>query len=94
MESIGKRLSRLRKRAGLSMKQVSEGIGVPVTTYRDWEYGRAIQGNPYIKLSKVLRVPLYELISGQKPEFLRGYEALEAIQGHLDQLRSELLPLL
>ncbi|MGZ3694567.1 MAG: helix-turn-helix domain-containing protein [Bdellovibrionota bacterium] len=64
METIGKRLRRLRKLRGLSLKEVGAAIGVPVSTYKEWEYGRAIQGEPYEKLAECLGVSLGELLTG------------------------------
>lgn len=64
-ESIHHRLARLRLENGLTAKSVAEAIGVPVTTYREWEYGRAIRGEPYQKLAQLFNVSLCELLTGE-----------------------------
>lgn len=46
MIKLGRRIACLRKERGLTMKQVAEKLGVPLTTYREWEYGRSIR-NPH-----------------------------------------------
>ncbi len=94
MESINQRLVRLRKACGLTMKKVASQIGVPVSTYRDWEYGRAIQGNFYLELAVLFEVSLYELLSGQKPEFHNILTLIEDAESSLTQARAELGPLL
>lgn len=33
---------------------------VPVTAYREWEYGRPVQGEPYARLAEVLDVSVSE----------------------------------
>ena len=62
-----KRLQHLREKNGFTVTEVSRRVGVPLTTYREWEYGRSIR-NPenYRKLSEILNVSLYELITGEK----------------------------
>lgn len=67
MESIGKRMERLRKAKKLSIKELAEQVNVPATTYRDWEYGREIKGEPYLKLAAALGVSLNELL-GAPPQ--------------------------
>ena len=44
MDTIGKKLKRLRIQRDLTMREVAAGIQVPLTAYREWEYGRAIRG--------------------------------------------------
>ena len=39
-ECFGNRLKTLRNEKGLSQKQVSDGLGVAVSTYANWEQGR------------------------------------------------------
>lgn len=68
MESLDKRLKRLREKKGITVKQLCQEIGIPVTTYREWEYGRAITGEPYVALAQVLGVSVYELLTGKAPQ--------------------------
>lgn len=68
MEKISNRLRRLRTRRGLSQKEVAAQIGVPQSTYRDWEYGKKIVGEPYVDLAQVFEVSLVELLNGKKTE--------------------------
>lgn len=37
-------------------------INVAPSTYREWEKGRAITGNPYVELAEVLGVSVYEIL--------------------------------
>lgn len=39
-EEMGMRLQQLRKRAGLSQRQLADAAGVPVGNIRHWEHGR------------------------------------------------------
>lgn len=76
------------------MKEVALKIRVPVSTYRDWEYGSAIQGTPYVKLSEVFDVSLYELLTGAKPKLQNILSLIETAEATLVKVRSELGPLL
>ena len=68
MDEIHKRFKRLRVKKGLNMKQFAELIGVPESTYREWEYGRTLAGPPYIKMAEVLDVPISFLMTGELAE--------------------------
>lgn len=61
------RLKRIREKRGITPLQMAKAIGVPVSTYREWEYGRAIRGEPYLRIAEVLNVSLYELFTGLTP---------------------------
>jgi len=65
MEKIGTRLTQLRKAKGMSMQQVADYLDIPRTTYRGWEYGSDIGGEPYLRLCEIFEVDLYELITGR-----------------------------
>lgn len=81
MESFSQRLKRLRVAKGLTVKEIAKQIGVSVSTYREWEYGRAIQSiDPYLHLTKVLRVGLIELLTGKVSSHQALIKRLEEIQ--------------
>jgi len=56
------RLKYYRRKIGLSQYQISKILGVPRSTYQNWERGVANPKLPdAIKLSKILEVPVEEL---------------------------------
>lgn len=61
MGLIHQKIKRLREERRLTLKDVADGIGVPLTTYREWEYGRAIRPKNLVKLSAFFGVSLDEL---------------------------------
>ena len=63
MNSFGSRLKKFRQERRLTLNEVAKHVGVPMTTYRDWEKGRAVTGEPYLKLAKVFGVSLNVLMS-------------------------------
>ncbi len=69
-------IKKLRLAKGWSLKKAAEQIGVPVSTYRDWEYGNSVRGEPYQKIAEVFGVPLEELFGSvaksEKSELLRA----------------------
>jgi transcriptional regulator with XRE-family HTH domain len=84
METLAHRLRKLRKDKNLSAKDVAQELGVAISTYREWEYGRLIKGEPYAKLAEIYGVSVSELITGKKISPVNLLDQLEHIQ---DQLR-------
>lgn len=64
--SISSRLRKYRQQRGLTLRAVADAICVPVSTYRDWEYGKAIRWEPYEKLADLFGIDLGELTNGGK----------------------------
>jgi transcriptional regulator with XRE-family HTH domain len=92
MEKFHVRLKRLREKQDLTMKALARKISVPESTYRDWEYGGAIQGMPYVRLAEALDVGLHELMTGAAADPNQVARALEAIERDLRELRLALRP--
>jgi transcriptional regulator with XRE-family HTH domain len=87
---FGKRLRELRIAAHLTVREIAEAMEISPATYREWERGRAITGQPYLKLAQVLRVSLPGLFGidhGDKQHLLHLVEcaqkALEDLKGSL-----------
>jgi transcriptional regulator with XRE-family HTH domain len=90
MDHFYKRLKFYRERKGLKVKEMALLLNTSQSTYRDWEYGRSITGEPYMAMAKVLEVSLEELLNGHKttPDTLQ--KRLENIQIELNELSKEL----
>jgi transcriptional regulator with XRE-family HTH domain len=58
---FGSRLNRFRKQRSLTVAEVARRIHVSESTYGDWQNGRAIKGEPYIKLAGVFEISLNDL---------------------------------
>jgi transcriptional regulator with XRE-family HTH domain len=66
MESFAKRIAQLRLKRGLTQKEVAKAVKVPLSTYKEWEYGRRIQGEHiYVALAETLGVSLRGLLTGR-----------------------------
>lgn len=93
IDDFPQRIARLRKKRRLTIKQVADHIQVPVTTYRDWEYGRAKWNKTYLKLAELFDVSVFELLGGKNPEFSELKKEAELLekQFHLFKLRVESL---
>ncbi|WP_413561563.1 helix-turn-helix domain-containing protein [Bdellovibrio sp. HCB209] len=87
---MAQRLKRLRKEKELSAQALAERAGIPVTTYREWENGRQILGEPYEKLAQALNVSLYEILTGKTPKLADAFTKIEEIESQLKSLRSHL----
>ena len=87
--SFGSRLKKLRHLKELSIEEVSKKIGVPASTYREWESGRAIQGEPYLKIAEVFGVSVHELLSGHAQTASRALTLIRQIESLCQELERE-----
>jgi transcriptional regulator with XRE-family HTH domain len=94
MEKLGVRMKKIRQTKRLSVKEAAKRAGVAASTYREWEYGRAIRGEPYVNIAKALEVSLHELLTGKRTEPFGVYQKLRVIEQTCEQLRIELESLL
>jgi transcriptional regulator with XRE-family HTH domain len=91
---IGIRMKALRKNAGLSVAEAAQAAKIPVSTYREWENGRQIKGEPYVRIANALNANLQELMTGEKPnssDLIRKIAEIEEICLHLRKTLSSLL---
>lgn len=86
-ETIGRRFARLRAARGLSAAEVAAEVGVSESTYREWEQGRRIVGEPYTRLAKVFGVSLRELMTGERETAAPVITRIETIEGLLKEIR-------
>jgi transcriptional regulator with XRE-family HTH domain len=86
MEHFYQRLKFHRDKRGIKVAQMGKLLGVSVSTYRDWEYGRSITGEPYVLMSQVLQISLSELLTGNKASPIKIRQSLEKIKKHVTEL--------
>jgi len=89
-EALSVRMRRLRLNLNLSASETAKLIGVSVSTYREWENGRGIRGEPYVKIAKIFGVTLSELLIGEVVLKSKLIQELELVETHLKLLREEL----
>lgn len=79
---FGLRLKKFRLKNRMSADVVAKSIGVAPSTYRDWESGRAVSGQPYKKLAQTLGVTVNQLLDVESNSDYRQltYEALSEIE--------------
>ena len=79
----------------LKVKDVAAHIGVAESTYRDWENGRSIQGEPYLKIAEILDISISELLGVDRKavvsEFLMEVELLDK---HVKNIRKNVIQIL
>lgn len=78
--SLGARLQNLRNQQNLTATEVAQAVGVSVSTYREWENGRAIRGEPYVELAKIFQVSLLELLTGRTVEFSQIFNEFSGLE--------------
>jgi transcriptional regulator with XRE-family HTH domain len=66
METFAQRITKQRLNLGLTQREVAQALKIPLSTYKEWEYGRRVQGEGvYVKLSEVLEMNLRTLLTGE-----------------------------
>lgn len=67
--TLNKIIQTKRKRTGLTIKQAAQKLGVPASTYRDWEYGAKVPALALLDLSKLYGISILKLLGEEKDEF-------------------------
>lgn len=85
--SIASRIRALRLGRRMTIKAIAMQIGVPASTYRDWEYGRKVSAEKLLKLADAFEVSISELISGEGANRKELKKATQLLEGALQILR-------
>lgn len=94
MSHISTILKKKRAAKGLSAKDVAAKLNVAESTYRDWENGRNIQGEPYLKISEVLDIPLGTLLGVENLDVVKILDELDEITNKVKIIRNHVRPLI
>lgn len=87
MDKISSILKSRRQELKLKAKDVAKRIGVAESTYREWENGRNIQGEPYLKIAEILEIPLTKLMGVKKIPHDEIYNELENINQSIKNIQ-------
>lgn len=88
---FGKSLRALRLHLQMTVKEAAQKIGVPQSTYREWESGRAIRGLHYVELAKTFDVSINELFCVTDLNVRKLQECITTIQDIEKKMRSLLV---
>lgn len=91
MNTIHSRLKHYRTQKGFSIQEVSRRTGIPSSTYKEWENGRQIRGEPYAVLAETYQVSLQELITGRKTQAGPLLQRLDHVLLELQAVKSDLI---
>lgn len=92
-ESIAIKLKKLRELHQLTIRETAKKIGVPESTYREWEYGRSIRGEPYLKIAKAFNISLDELLGSPKSSQEAFDKELDKIVDEMSKLKQKIINL-
>lgn len=81
--AMGEQLKKLRNTKGLKVKDCANYLGVSPSTYREWENGRSINGEPYSKIAQLFEVSLSELFGQNQQELARDLHSIEKMTEEL-----------
>jgi transcriptional regulator with XRE-family HTH domain len=69
---LSENLSRILRDRRMTLREVSEGSGVSISTLSEWSSGRVPRSPLHVaKVAKALKVSLYSLLFGSEDEFGR-----------------------
>lgn len=94
MNEIGKLMKKRRVKLGLKVKRIAEELGVAESSYREWENGRQIQGEPYLKLAEILQVPLRVLLGGPEEQMTPILISLDELENHVKNIRKNIIQII
>jgi transcriptional regulator with XRE-family HTH domain len=66
---ISEKMKKYRISLNLKANEAAQRIGVAESTYRDWENGRKIQGEPYQLIADTLDISILELLGIETTKF-------------------------
>lgn len=72
------------------MRKAAKRIGVPESTYREWEYGRSIRGSLYPKIAEAFEIQLEELFGVNSARNESEEEIINRITVDLTALKKKL----
>ena len=84
---ISEKMKKRRITLNLKVKEVAQRIGVAESTYRDWENGRKIQGEPYRLIADALEVSLMELLGIETIKFNQLMFEINELERHVKNIR-------
>jgi transcriptional regulator with XRE-family HTH domain len=91
MTTIASKMKNRRTQLNLKVRDVASQVGVAESTYRDWENGRKIQGEPYIKIARALNMSVLELLRIESPNTSDILLSLVEIEKHIKFLRRHVI---
>lgn len=72
------------------MREAAKLIGIPETTYREWEYGRQIRGEPYVKIADAFGISLDELFGVERTASQPVDKEIDKIIHNLQTIKTKL----
>jgi len=88
--NISNILKARREELGVKVKDIATHVGVAESTYRDWENGRNIQGEPYVKLAEILDLPLGHLLGLKNRDLVQNLLLeVSVLERHLSNLKEQ-----
>lgn len=85
--NLSQRIKRQRHEQKLTIKEMAQHLGVPASTYRDWEYGSKIPADALVQIAQYLNSSPNELLGLEKIQNRNLQQAIQLIEEGLKLLR-------
>ncbi len=85
--SVAEKMKTRRQKLNIKVRDISQKVGVAESTYRDWENGRSIQGEPYMKIANALNMNILDLLEIEKTSIGKVIADIDAIENHVKNIR-------
>ena len=85
--TISEKMKKRRIQLNLRPKDIAKKVGVAESTYRDWENGRKIQGEPYTLIADALEISVLELLGIETTKFHQLMLEISELERHVKNIR-------
>lgn len=94
MTEIGKLMKKQRLKLDIKVKDIAKEIGVAESSYREWENGRKIQGEPYLKIAEILQIPVAQLLGTAETQITPILACIDELENHVKNIRKNIMKII
>lgn len=87
--SLSKTIKKIRQDRKMTLKEMAQHLGIPASTYRDWEYGSKIPADAIYRIAQLFETSPNELFGLKKVQNQNRLQAVQLIEEGLRLLKIE-----
>lgn len=91
MNKIGKLMKERRTALNMQAKDLAKSLSVAESTYREWENGRRIQGEPYLRIAEILEISVLELLGAEDVSKSKLLLKIDSLENQVKNIRKTII---